>query len=172
MTTIERSGLGVLLGAMAALIWAGIGAATGQPSGEVAADCGWRLDLVRPRSGALLMQVPLDADDPRFSLSYTHSVFRTPVESRYRIVAGAIVQDAEVYTDPGYGMESATDDPAQHLEKIDGHLQLALERRIDNLVVRVQVAQNNGLFALEPVYLGQRFGDGPIALRPARVCRR
>ncbi|EKF17717.1 DUF1850 domain-containing protein [Nitratireductor pacificus] len=172
MITIQRRRHGILLSAMAALVWACIEATAGQPSGERAADCGWWLDMVRPRSGAPLMRVPLEADRPRFALTYTHSVFRTPVESRYRIVAGAIVQDAEVYTDPGYGMESTTDDPTQRLERIDGHLQLALERPIANLVVRVQAAQNNRLIALEPVDLGQRFGDGPIALRPVRFCPR
>lgn len=170
MITIKRSSHGVFLGVMAALVWADIGAVAGQRSGEKAADCGWRIELVRPRSGALLMRVPLDSDHPRFALSYTHSVFHTPVKSRYRIIAGEIVQDTEVYSDPGYGMESSTDDPAQRLEKVDGHLRLTLERRITNLVVRVQVTQNNRLIALEPVDLGQRFGNGAIALRPVWIC--
>lgn len=159
---------GILVGVAAAFF--GVSAYGGDISNTTVGGCGWHLELARPHSAQILMTVPLDRDQPRFSLSYTHSVFLTPVESGYRIDDGTIVQDLELFTDPGYGMESVDDNDQQHLQQDGDWLRLVLDRAIPNLVVRVQTTQNNRITVPTPVDLGQRFGDGPISFRPTWGC--
>ena len=132
--------------------------------------CAWQLELLRPRSGQLLSTVKLDRDQPGFSLSYIHSVFLTSVESSYRIEDGQIVQKAESYTDPGYGMESVNESNRQGLEQDRGRLWLSLDRSIPNLVVRVQRIQNNQITDPVQIDLGREYGDGPILFRPTESC--
>ncbi len=132
--------------------------------------CRWELRLLEPRTQRVLLDVPLAPNDPTFSLSYMHSVFRTEVVSEYQIREGGIVQVRETFTDPGYGMESAPDDVKGRLEQIDGRLRMELERPIPNLVVRVQRAQNNRIAGLESIDLSRVLGDGPVAIRPAKIC--
>ncbi|EKF40738.1 hypothetical protein NA8A_19073 [Nitratireductor indicus C115] len=138
--------------------------------GGQAEGCAWELRLMEPRTQRELLDVPLSPGDPTFSLSYTHSVFHTEVVSEYQVRESGIVQVRETFTDPGYGMESSPDDVKGRLEQIDGHLRMELERPIPNLVVRVQRAQNNRITGLESMDLSQLLGDGPIAIRPTRIC--
>ena len=115
-----------MLAALALLLAAGAGAACS-------------LELLDPAGGALLARVTLPPERS-FALTYTHSVSLRPVESRYVLRGGGIVQVAEVFDEHGPGM-STEPAPGERLERqLDGsgsRFVLHMSRTIDRLVVRL-----------------------------------
>jgi len=106
-----------------------------------AADAGaaCALDLVDPASGTRLAQVPL-ATGADFALAYLHSVSLRPVESRYTLRGGVIVQTAELFDDHGPGMSTEAL-PGERLETRRGdsgtQFVLTMARPLPQLVVRL-----------------------------------
>lgn len=107
--------------------------------------------------GEPLAQVPLA--QPEFALRYTHSVTLRPVESRYEIRNGRIVQTAEVFDEHGPGM--ATEPlPGERFERDGARFVLSMRRPIERLIVSVQrlPAQKlvSGGDAIELMRFGER----------------
>ena len=96
------------------------------------------LDLLDPAGAGRLARLPLPPER-EFALRYTHSVSLRPVESRYVVRDGGIVQVAEVFDEHGPGM-STEPAPGERLElQHDGgdRFVLHMSRPIDRLVVRL-----------------------------------
>jgi len=97
------------------------------------------LDLIDPASGTRLAQVPLSAERS-FALAYVHSVSLRPVESRYALRGGGIVQTEEIFDDHGPGMstEALTGERLETLrDDIGTRFVLKMARPLPQLVVRL-----------------------------------
>jgi hypothetical protein len=103
------------------------------------ATAGCALDLVDPAGGARLATVPL-AGQRSFALAYLHSVSLRPVESRYALRDGVIVQTAEIFDDHGPGMSTEAL-PGERLETLrddtGARFVLTMSRPLPRLVVRL-----------------------------------
>lgn len=132
-----------------------------------AANAGCVLNVLDSPGGARLARVPL-APDNTFILRYTHSVTLRPVESRYVVRAGQLVQTAEVFDAHGPGM--ATDaQPGERWETqhtADGtRFVLRMDRPLTNLVIRLHALPAFALHAgQQTVDLGQ-WQTRAVALR-------
>jgi hypothetical protein len=103
------------------------------------ADAACALQLLDPASGTRLARVPLGGE-PSFALVYTHSVTLRPVESRYELRGGAIVQTAELFDEHGPGMstEPLPGETLETLRDANGtRFVLKMARPLPTLVVRL-----------------------------------
>ena len=95
--------------------------------------------------GREIARYPL-GQDQAFSLSFIHSVSRTPVTDIYRIEAGEIVQTAEVFTAHGAGLPSIADDiGATGWRHENGRFILDMERPTGPIPLRIQAQYQNTL---------------------------
>lgn len=130
------------------------------------AACG--LELRAAPDGSRLARIAL-ASDQRFALRYTHSVTLRPVESRYEIRAGRIVQIAEVFDEHGPGMATAplAGERLDTVRDADGvRYVLWMARPIERLVVRVQAQPAQRLIAGDEVVELIEFGERAVELKP------
>ena len=102
---------------------------------------------VQARDGRLLARLPA-GEGGAFALTFIHSVSRTPVRDEYRVVAGRIVQTAEIFEAHGAGLPSFADDVgATGWRHRDGHFVIDLERPTGPIHVRVQGEYVNAIHA-------------------------
>ena len=81
-----------------------------------------------------------------FSLSFIHSVSKTPVTDVYEIRAGKIIQTKEIFKAHGAGLPSNTAEPhGISWEKTEDSFILHMERPIPKLVVRTDKVYQNRL---------------------------
>ncbi len=103
------------------------------------------LAVTRFPSGGELARMDLD-EETGFSLSFIHSVSKTPVVDIYRIREGNIVQTAERFRAHGAGLPSSADEPGGLVwEKQGDEFILRMERPIPKLVVRTDKNYENRL---------------------------
>ncbi len=94
------------------------------------------LAISRFPSQLTLAHYPLP-EDGLFSLSFIHSVSRTPVQDHYQAIDGRIVQTAETFRAHGAGLPSGTDEPgATGWEHRGGLFVIRMQRPIRRLIVR------------------------------------
>jgi hypothetical protein len=92
-----------------------------------------------------LGRYPLPADG-FFSLSFIHSVSKTPVRDDYHIVDSRIVQVAETFQAHGAGLPSGIDEVGvTRWEHHDGKFVIRMERPISRLIVRTDRNYRNRL---------------------------
>lgn len=112
---------------------------------------------------ALLARVALPR--PGFALRYTHSVTLRPIESRYEIRNGRIVQTAELFDEHGPGM--ATEPLAgERLERSGGRFVLSMQRPVGQMIVHVQQLPAQTLIADGDAIALTQFGERAIEIRP------
>jgi hypothetical protein len=114
-------------------------------------------------TGAPLATVPLP--HAGFALRYTHSVTLRPVESRYAIHNGRIVQTAEVFDDHGPGMATAPL-AGERFERIGARYVLTMQRPVEPLIVRVQAGTAQTLVAGDDALELARFGERAVLIAP------
>jgi hypothetical protein len=132
------------------------------------------LDLLDPAGGARLARVALPADRA-FALAYTHSVSLRPVESRYVVRGGGIVQVAEVFDEHGPGMstEPAPGERLQrHTDENGSRFVLHMARPIGRLVVRLHERPAFRLTTADQAIALDRWHTRSVELRPDCLERR
>lgn len=93
--------------------------------------------------GREIARYPL-GQDRVFSLSFIHSVSRTPVTDLYRIEAGEIIQTAEIFTGHGAGLPSIADDVgATGWRHEGGRFILDMRRPTGPIPLRIQAQYEN-----------------------------
>lgn len=103
------------------------------------------LTISRFPSQVLLGSYPL-TEDGVFSLSFIHSVSRTPVRDDYQAIDWHIIQTAETFQAHGAGMPSGADEPgATGWEHHGGRFVIRMQRQIPRLVVRTDRTYRNRL---------------------------
>jgi hypothetical protein len=135
----------------------------------LAAAAACALDVLDSPAGTRLARVPLP-DDGAFALRYTHSVTLRPVESRYRVQAGRVVQTAEAFDAHGPGMASEAQ-PGERWETqatdAGPRFVLHMARPLPHLVVRLHPLPAFSLHAgAQTLDLG-RLGARAVELRPS-----
>ena len=101
-----------------------------------------------------------------FTISYVHSVTRTPVVERYRLDDAAIVQVSIRFEQHGPGLPTEAD-AGGRWRREDGAYVVSMERRLDSIAMRVHADQQPRLAVdgdPREVNLAQ-WGDRAIALR-------
>jgi hypothetical protein len=93
---------------------------------------------VADRDGRALATIAA-ADD--FVVRYMHSVTRTPVEERYRLDGGAIVQTELRFSEHGPGLPTQSDAGHAFLRTAAGFV-VTMERRFDAIAMRVHADQS------------------------------
>ena len=129
------------------------------------AACG--LELRGFPDGNVLARVALA--DGAFALRYTHSVTLRPIESRYEIRAGRIVQTAETFDQHGPGM--ATEPLAgERLDTVRDaagvRYVMTMQRPIARMIVRVQALPAQTLVVNAEALELMRFGERALELKP------
>lgn len=115
--------------------------ASGNPS-DKARHC---LTISRFSSQLTLDHYPLP-DDGGFSLSFIHSVSKTPVRDDYQAFDFRIIQTAETFQAHGAGLPSGIDEPGvTGWEHHDGRFVVRMKRHIPRLIVRTDRNYRNRL---------------------------
>ena len=95
---------------------------------------------------APLLQIALPADDPSFTITYVHSVTRTPVLERYAISGSEIVETEIRFEQHGPGLPTEAD-AGGTFTRSDGRFIVTMDRRFPNVVMRVHADQSPRLTA-------------------------
>ena len=96
--------------------------------------------------GARLSLLALPADDPSFTVSYTHSVTRTPVIERYRIAGSEIVETEIRFEQHGPGLPTEAD-AGGTFTRADGRFVVTMDRHFASIVMQVHADQQPQLTA-------------------------
>jgi hypothetical protein len=137
----------------------------GLAAAGVAAACALEVRSVPQED--VLERVPLTRH--AFALRYTHSVTLRPVESRYELRGGRIVQTAEVFDEHGPGM--ATEPiPGERLDTVRDasgvRYLMTMQRPIERLIVRVHRLPGQKLVVNDETLDLTRFGERALELKP------
>ena len=90
--------------------------------------------------GAPLAHIALPADDPAFTVTYVHSVTRTPVVERYRADGDTIVETEIRFVQHGPGLPTEADVGGTFTRR-DGEFVVSMQRRFAAIVMRVHADQ-------------------------------
>ena len=121
----------------------------------------------------LLATIPMTASGT-FSLSFIHSVSRTPVEDIYRVDAQGICQTSEIFESHCAGLPySDQETNATGWEQRNGKFILHMEREIPRLVVRTDRIYKNRLHLPDRTINLNQWEDQALLLdvTPAGICR-
>ena len=122
------------------------------------------LEFASQPDGAALAHVTTPADDPAFTLTYVHSVTRTPVVERYRIDNATIVQTEIRFEQHGPGLPTQAEQGGT-FERRDGRFVVTMQRRFDVIVMRVHADQSPRLLVGARTVDLATWGNRAIALR-------
>jgi len=120
------------------------------------------LAVVAARDAAPLAFVDAEA----FTVSYVHSVTRTPVFERYRIERGAIVQTEMRFREHGPGLPTEADAGYAFRRTPDGFV-VTMRRRFEAVTMRVHADQSPALAADGRTLDLAAWGNRAIVLRAA-----
>jgi hypothetical protein len=121
------------------------------------------LTLASYPDGASLAHFAVAADDPTFTVTYVHSVTKTPVDERYRIDGDTIIETEIRFEQHGPGLPTEADAGAQWTRR-DGRYVVTMSRRFGPIVMRVHADQKPALaIATQSVDLAQ-WGNRAVAL--------
>lgn len=105
--------------------------------------------------------------DGAFSLSFIHSVSRTPVTDYYHVADGQIVQTSEVFRAHGAGLPSiANDMDATGWRHEDGHFILDMHRLTGPIPLRIQAQFKNTLHTADTDLPLAGLGYNALTLAP------
>jgi hypothetical protein len=90
--------------------------------------------------GARLARIALPADEPTFTVTYVHSVTRTPVVERYRADGDTIVESEIRFVQHGPGLPTEADAGGTFTRR-DGEFVVSMQRRFAVIVMRVHADQ-------------------------------
>ncbi len=128
------------------------------------------LELASHPDGAVLHRIEIAAPAPDFSITYMHSVTRTPVEERYRLDGAAIVETQMTFSQHGPGLPTAAD-AGSAMRVVDGRFVVTMARHFDTIVMRVHADQTPQLFAAGRATDLAAWGNRALMLRAAAgVC--
>ncbi|CAG0969804.1 hypothetical protein BURK1_01166 [Burkholderiales bacterium] len=123
------------------------------------------LTLASHPDGKPLAQVGVRDATPTFAITYVHSVTRTPVDERYRIDGGAIVQDEIRFRQHGPGLPTEADAGGAWRREGATYV-VSMRRRFDTFAMRVHADQSPRLAVTgdpRPVNLAQ-WGNRALSL--------
>ena len=133
--------------------------------------CQVALVVSNPRSGDELITVALDPADPRFVLSYLHSVHESRVMAGYRVENGGILQIWESFSQPGYGMGAVSGRAdIKGVVSDQGGQRLLLSRALPDFILRLQARQKNRLEHPIPMELSEVLGERAVRLSGRTRC--
>lgn len=140
--------------------------------GAAYADCFAVLKMSAPHNDTQFLSVELSKDDPRFELSYRHSVYGTIVRSGYRIEGSVIVQKWETFSQPGYGMGGlGGESEGIKASSENGDQKIFLNRQLPNFVMRIQRKQENRMEHPVEIDLGKVIGNRAVKLHAYIECK-
>ena len=113
--------------------------------------------------GARLATVAVDVT---FTVTYIHSVTRTPVDESYRVDGGALEQTGIAFSEHGPGLPTQPD-PGQTWTDVDGRFRVTLARHFDAIRMRVHRDQSPTLRADGRTIELWQWGNRAIALHAA-----
>jgi len=134
---------------------------------------GYCLSIRQYPGMTLLAAEPMTRSDI-FSLSFIHSVTRTPVQDIYRVDPDGICQTSEIFESHCAGLPySDQETNATRWEQRDGKFILHMERKIPRLVVRTDQNYKNRLHLPDRVIDLNQWEDQALLLdiTPAGTCR-
>ncbi len=104
------------------------------------------LTLASHPDGAPLAQLALPDDATSFSISYLHSVTRTPVVERYRVGGEVIVETEIEFEQHGPGLPTEADAGGTFTRR-DGQFIVTMDRHFEAIVMQVHAGQSPRLVA-------------------------
>ncbi len=122
------------------------------------------LELASHPDGATLQRIALTAPAPDFTITYVHSVTRTPVEERYRVDGATLVETQMSFSQHGPGLPTAAD-PGSAMRVVDGRFVVTMARNFDTIVMRVHAEQLPQLHASGRAVDLAAWGNRAVALR-------
>ncbi|MFO1316788.1 MAG: DUF1850 domain-containing protein [Burkholderiales bacterium] len=124
------------------------------------------LALAAQPEGRVIAQLGVPAADPAFTVTYVHSVTRTPVVERYVVDGGTIVQTEIRFAQHGPGLPTQPD-AGGTFERRDGQFVMTMARRFPVVVMRVHADQQPRLAAGGTTTDLAAWGNRALALRAA-----
>jgi hypothetical protein len=122
------------------------------------------LELASHPDGATLERMALPAPAPEFTITYIHSVTRTPVEERYRVDGAGLVETQMTFSQHGPGLPTAAD-AGSTMQTVDGHIVVTMARSFDEIVMRVHADQSPQLHAAGRTTQLAAWGNRGLVLR-------
>jgi len=104
------------------------------------------LALTSHPDGAGLSQIALPEDDTSFTITYVHSVTRTPVLERYAISGSEIVETEMRFEQHGPGLPTQADSGGT-FSRSDGRFVVTMDRHFPTIVMQVHRDQSPRLVA-------------------------
>jgi hypothetical protein len=139
-----------------------LAAVVATPAAAIAAPC---IAIVGPPERELLASVPLPPDRG-FTITYVHSVTRTPVTETYRATADRFVQTSIRFEQHGPGLPTAPG-PGERWERRDGRFVVTMQRPLGDIRMRVHADQAPTLDAGGAPIPLSRWGNRALGLAPA-----
>ncbi len=124
------------------------------------------LTLAAHPDGGVFARYDVAAGAPEFTVTYVHSVTRTPVTERYRVDGDAIVQTQIRFAQHGPGLPTLADAGGTWTQR-DGEIVATMQRRFDAIVMRVHADQRPRLAAGGRDVDLAAWGNRAVALRAA-----
>ena len=119
------------------------------------------VDIAAHPAGGRLARIAVRGS--AFTISYLHSVTRTPVDERYRVQGLEIVQEAIAFSEHGPGLPTVADDDGR-FEQRDGRMTMTMQRRMPSMVMRVHADQAPRLVADERTHDLSAWGNRALAV--------
>ena len=108
----------------------------------------------------------VDGGEPDFTVTYVHSVTRTPVDERYTIDGNAIVETEIRFEQHGPGLPTEPD-AGEAWTRRDGRYVVTMRRRFERIAMRVHADQKPVLAAGTRVVDLAQWGNRAIAIEVA-----
>ena len=144
--------------ALLAALVPGLAAGAGPDSACVA--------LAAHPDGESFLRIGLPAGTPTFTVSYVHSVTRTPVVETYRVDGETIVQTEIRFAQHGPGLPTQADAGGTFARR-DGQFVATMARRFPSIVMRVHADQRPQLAAGAVSVDLAEWGNRAVAVRAA-----
>ncbi|MEO6565580.1 MAG: DUF1850 domain-containing protein [Casimicrobiaceae bacterium] len=122
------------------------------------------IELASHPDGATLAHVAVATAAPEFTITYMHSVTRTPVEERFAIDGTTLVETQMSFALHGPGLPTAAD-PGGTMTIVDGRHLVSMARRYDTFVMRVHADQLPQLHVAGQVLRLTAWGNRALSLR-------
>jgi len=122
------------------------------------------LSLLANPGGEALLSFGLPGGEPAFTISYVHSVTRTPVIETYRVEGDVIVQTQIRFAQHGPGLPTQAD-AGGTFERREGQFVVTMARRFPVILMRVHADQRPRLAAGGATLDLAEWGNRSIALR-------
>lgn len=109
--------------------------------------------------GAQLSRLALPAGEAPFTITYVHSVTRTPVEEHYRVSGSEIIESEIRFEQHGPGLPTEAD-PGGTFMRSDGRFVVTMDRHFARIVMQVHADQvprlNTGTRSIDLAHWGNR----------------